>query len=153
MRVPAQSSVDVRLYECGHFPLVMIEAKLSWWEGQGSSCGEVEQEIYVSPAALSECCTAESLWAALRQKLPVAWDDLATRCGMVVVLLGHDAHRANLRLYRGIVEKATSNVLVVSSRCGMHQLQLVLCSTYRCSALSFHTPYSACANCCTLANT
>ena len=59
---------------------------------------------------------------------------------MVLVLLGHDAHKGNLRLFRAITESAPSNVIVWSSRCCMHQLQLALSVLYKSRGLSFHNP-------------
>ncbi len=133
MRLPGDGQGD-----CGHFPLLMIKATLTWCPGKRSA--PVTQELYVSPAALSECCAAESLWAALRQKLPCLWDALAKHVDMLVLVLGHDSHSGNLRLVRGIVATAPPNVWVVSSRCAMHQVQRILCATYRHRSLSFHNP-------------
>ena len=127
----------------GTFPLVMIKASITWCPNEDSA--PICQEIYVSPAALVECCSAEALWAVLRQKLPYDWDDLASHADIMAVILCHDSHSGNLRLFRGIVEAAPANVWVISSRCCMHQLQRILCGTYRMRCLSFHNPlFSLC---------
>ena len=139
MKLPRETyaNFDATLYENGHFPLVMIKATLSWWFGGGFP--EESAELLVPPAVLSECCSAESLWAALRHALPTTWDELARHCKLVVLLLSHDSHAGNLRLVRGICESAPPNVLVLSSRCAMHQLQLVLSATYIHRAITFHS--------------
>ena len=127
----------------GSFPLVMIKASITWCPDENSA--PLCQEIYVSPAGLVECCSAEALWAVLRKQLPYDWDDLAGCADIMAVILSHDSHSGNLRLFRGIVEAAPSNVWVISSRCCMHQLQRVLCGTYRMRFLSFHNPlFSLC---------
>ena len=137
MRV-ARESIGVGLqqfFESGYFPLVMLKGTLTWCPDQ--SVAPISQELVVSPAALSECCTAETLWAAIRQRLPISWDTLSSHCKYVVLVLGHDSHSGNLRLVRAIIEAVPPNVVVLSSRCAMHQLQLVLCSTYSTQQLSF----------------
>ena len=137
MKVPRElHAQDAALYECGHFPLVMVKATMAWW--YGGDFPEESSELYVPPAALSESCTAESLWAALRQSLPVNWDEMARHCKILFLLLSHDSHKGNLRLVRGICEAVAPNVVVLSSRCCMHQLQLVLCRSYTHRAISYH---------------
>ena len=142
MKVPRDCFLDNSykvLFECGYFPLVMVQGTITWCaHAEKAESGTMSQELYISPAVLCEHCTAESLWTVLKQKLPLDWNELAQNFSMVVLLLGHDSHSGNLRLIRGIVERAAGNVLVISSRCAMHQLQRALCTTYAAHSLAFH---------------
>jgi len=74
MKVPRCSEHDSGVsYEAGHYPFVIIKGSLSW-SPQGSR-QIARQELVISPIALSESCTAESMWAALRNRLPVSWEE------------------------------------------------------------------------------
>ena len=137
MRLPTTSSFST-IDETGHFPLIMIKATLTWCPEVRSA--PITQELFIPPAALLECCTAQSLWSAIRARLHYGWDELAKHTPVLVLLMGHDSHSGNLRFIRGVIFAAADNVWVVSSRCGMHQLQRILRSSYIHSSHDYHNP-------------
>ena len=127
----------------GSFPTVICKASLVWLPFDDLA-EEHEQPITVAPAVLPCPADSESLWKALKSKLPFWIDDprLEACANHVMFTIGHDAHRANPRLIRAMEtllgDQTTIPWTLVSSRCTMHQVQIVFRMAYE--RLSFHNP-------------
>ena len=113
----------------------MIKGMLVW---KYSEQPERVEPLVVPPAALPGTCTSEALWAALCQRMPVMWNDLAELSEVLGLMIGRDSHPANIRLVRSIIAHKSPNVLVLDARCCMHQLQISLKEVYCLPALACH---------------
>lgn len=144
--VAADTGDGFETTDCASFPTVICKACLVWLpraetDGHGAAPIEREEPITVAPAILPCPADAEALWSALKAKLPFWVDDqrLQTCADHVMFTCGHDAHRANPRFLRAletVLRDCNIPWTLISSRCTMHQVQIVYRLVYE--RLAFH---------------
>jgi hypothetical protein len=111
------------------------------WKGHANGVPvHEEQPLVLPPAVLSQAANAQLLYAAVRSKLPASWDRLLRGCEILGIILGHDSHPANGRLFYGLVQVLDDRVIVPSCRCTMHQLQICIKDLYLLSFIRIHDP-------------
>ena len=72
--------------------------------------------------------TAETLWAAIKERLPMDYEELAAHSELLGISLGHDSHKANIRCQSMvfILLACKGGSLIVHNECGF-----VICTPYK----------------------